>query len=93
MKSWAIVKGSPNLRQAVQFLYVAGSAAIEARLLDVAGTAGLAKNIGDLLPPELAAISPASAANLGAAIRFDGGFWRDNLAKLGQRFDAWLAQH
>lgn len=93
VRSWAIVKGSPNLRQAVQFLYVAGSAAIEARLLDVAGMAGLAKNIGDLLPPELAAISPASAANLGAAVRFDGGFWRDNLTKLGQRFDAWLAQH
>jgi putative spermidine/putrescine transport system substrate-binding protein len=93
VRSWAIVKGSPNLRQAVQFLYVAGSAAIEARLLDVAGTTGLAKNIGDLLPPELAAISPASAANLGAAVRFDGGFWRDNLTKIGQRFDAWLAQH
>ena len=93
VKSWAIVKGSPNLRQAVQFLYFAGSAAIEGRLLDVAGDSGLAKNTNDLLPPELAAISPTNGTNLGAAIRFDGGFWRDNLTKLGQRFDAWLAQH
>jgi putative spermidine/putrescine transport system substrate-binding protein len=93
VKSWAIAKGSPNLRQAMQFLYFAGSSAIEGRLLDVAGLSGLAKSVNDLVPPDLVAISPTSPANLGAAIRFDGGFWRDNLAKLGQRFDAWLAQH
>jgi putative spermidine/putrescine transport system substrate-binding protein len=91
--SWAIVKGSPNLRQAIQFLYFAGTPAVEGRLLEVAGAIGLAKNANDLLPPELVAISPTGPANLAAAIRFDGGFWRDNLAKLAQRFDAWLAQH
>jgi putative spermidine/putrescine transport system substrate-binding protein len=90
---WAIVKGSPNLRQAIQFLYFAGTPAIEGRLLDVAGLGGLAKAANDLLPADLVAISPTSPANLGAAIRFDGGFWHDNLAKLGSRFDAWLAQH
>jgi len=93
VQSWAIIRSSPNLRQAIQFLYFAGTAAIEGRLLDVAGASGLAKNANDLLPPDLAAISPTNPANLGAAIRFDGGFWRENLAKLGQRFDAWLAQH
>ena len=93
VESWAIVKGSPNLRQAMQFLYFAGTPAIEGRLLEVAGTGGLAKGANDGLPPELVAISPTGPANLGAATRFDGGFWRDNQAKLGQRFDAWLAQH
>lgn len=93
VKSWAIAKGSPNLRQAMQFLYFAGTPAIEGRLLEVAGESGLAKGANDLLPPDLVAISPTSPANLGAAIRFDDGFWRDNQAKLGQRFDAWLAQH
>ena len=93
MQFWAIVKGSPNLRQAVQFLYFAGTPAIEARLLDVAGASGLAKGANDLLPPELVATSPTSPANLAVSIRFDGGFWHDNQAKLGQRFDAWLAQH
>lgn len=93
VKYWAIVKGSPNLRQAIQFLYFAGTAAIEGRLLDVAGLGGLAKAANDLAPPDLVAISPTSPANLGAATQFDGGFWRDNQAKLGPRFDAWLAQH
>jgi len=90
---WAIAKGSPNLRQAIQFLYFAGTPAIEGRLLDVDGASGLTKAANDLLPPDLVAISPTSPANLGAAIRFDGNFWRDNLTKLGSRFDAWLAQH
>ena len=93
VRSWAIVKGSPNLRQALQFLYFAGTSAIEGRLLDVAGLGGLARDADDLLPPEVTATSPNNPANLSAAIRFDNGFWRDNLAKLGQRFDAWLAQH
>ena len=93
MKSWAIVKGSPNLRQAMQFLYFAGTPAIEGRLLEVTGASGLAKNANDFQAPDLVAISPTSPANLGAATRFDSGFWRDNLTKLGQRFDAWLAQH
>jgi putative spermidine/putrescine transport system substrate-binding protein len=93
VKFWAIVKGSPNLRQAVQFLYFAGTPAIEGRLLDLAGLSGLAKAANDLLSPDLVTISPTSPANLGAAVRFDGGFWRDNLAKLGTRFDAWIAPH
>jgi putative spermidine/putrescine transport system substrate-binding protein len=93
VKSWAIVKGSPNLRQAIQFLYFAGTPAVEGRLLDLAGVGGLAKGANDLLPPELVAVSPTNPANLGATVRFDSGFWRDNLAKLGLRFDTWLAQH
>lgn len=93
LKFWAIAKGSPNLRQAIQFLYFAGTPAIEGRLLGLAGAGGLAKAANDLLPPDLMANSPTSPANLAAATRFDGGFWRDNLTKLGTRFDAWLAQH
>ncbi|MGH7212621.1 MAG: extracellular solute-binding protein, partial [Acetobacteraceae bacterium] len=33
VESWAIVKGSPNLRPATQFLYFAGTPAIQARLV------------------------------------------------------------
>ena len=42
------------------------------------------------LSPELQAISPSNPANLTGALRTDPGFWRDNGAKLRQRFDAWL---
>src|SRR5579863_1332310 len=91
VQSWAIIKGSPNLRQATQFLYFAGTPAIEARLVSLFGDGGLAKGANDGLPPEVAAISPTNPPNLAASVRMDPGFWHDNLPKLLPRFEAWLA--
>jgi len=88
--SWAILKGSPNLRHATQFLYFAGTPAIEARLVGLYGEGGLAKGANDGLAAELAQISPTSPTNINAAVRMDPGFWHDNLAKLRQRFETWL---
>ena len=93
VKSWAIAKGSPDLRQAEQFLYFAGMPALEGKLFENAGIAGLAKGANDGLPPDLQASSASYAKNLGAAVQIDTGFWHDNLAKLQQRFDAWLGAH
>lgn len=91
LQSWVIMKASPSLRVAQQFLYFTGMPAVEQRLLRDSGNAGLAKGLNDGLPPELAALSPGSPANLGAGLRVDAAFWRDNLPKLRQRFDAWQA--
>jgi putative spermidine/putrescine transport system substrate-binding protein len=90
VQSWAIVKGSPNLRAATQFLYFAGTPAIETRLVEVAGDGGLARGANDGAAAEIAQISPTAPANLNAAVRVDVGFWHDNLAKLRQRFETWL---
>jgi putative spermidine/putrescine transport system substrate-binding protein len=88
--SWAIMKGSPALRTAQQFLYFTGMPAIELRLLHAAGDTGLTKGVTDGLSPELLALSSTNPANLSAALRTDSGFWHDNSTKLRQRFDAWL---
>ncbi len=90
VQSWAIMKGSPALRAAQQFLYFTGMQAIEWRLLRASGDSGLSKGVNDGLPPELLAISPSNPANLSGALRIDAGFWRDNIAKLRPRFDGWL---
>ena len=89
--SWAILKGSPNLRQATQFLYFAGMPAIEARLVAPYGMGGLAKGANDGLPADVLQFSPTAPTNLNAAIRVDATFWHDNLAKLRARFETWLA--
>jgi len=91
VQSWTILKGSPNLRSATQFLYFAGTPAIQARLAILFGEGGLAKGANDGLQPEIAQISPTAPVNLNAAVRVDAGFWHDNQAKLRQRFDTWLA--
>lgn len=88
--SWAMIKGSPNLRHATQFLYFAGTPAIEGRLVELFGLGGLAKGANDGLPPNLLAVSPTSPANLKSGLQIDAGFWHDNLAKLRPRFEAWL---
>jgi putative spermidine/putrescine transport system substrate-binding protein len=91
VESWAILKGSPNLRQATQFLYFAGTPAIQARLVGQYGDGGLARGANDGLAPELSQVSPTTPANLNAALRVDAAFWHDNLAKLRPRFESWLA--
>jgi putative spermidine/putrescine transport system substrate-binding protein len=90
VESWAILKGSPNLRLATQFLYFAGTPAIQARLAGLFGDGGLAKGANDGLAPELAQVSPTTPANLNAAVRVDAAFWHDNFAKLRPRFETWL---
>ena len=88
--SWVIIKGSPSVRLAQQFLYFTGMPAIEVHLLRQSGDSGLVKGLNDDLSPELLALSPSNPANLSGALRCDTGFWHDNLPKLRQRFDAWL---
>jgi putative spermidine/putrescine transport system substrate-binding protein len=88
--SWGIMKGAANLRQAQQFLYFVGMPAVEVRLLKGSGEAGLAKGLNDGLPADLAATSPGTPANMGAGLKVDAGFWKDNLAKLKPRFETWL---
>ena len=91
--SWAVIKGSPNLRQAQQLLYFAGTPGIEARIFLTGGEAGLAKGANEGLPADMMLMSPTTPSNLGAGLRIDAGFWHDNLAKLRQRFDSWLNAH
>jgi putative spermidine/putrescine transport system substrate-binding protein len=89
VESWAIAKGSPSLKTAEQFLYLAGLTSLEVRLMQRSGAGALAKGIHDAAQPELNALSPSAGANLAAGLRIDAAFWHDNLPKLRQRFDAW----
>ena len=93
VQSWAIVKATPDLWQAEQFLYLAGMPALEGKLLETAGIAGLAKGANDGLPADMQALSASYAKNLSVSVPIDNGFWHDNLAKLQRRFDTWLAAH
>lgn len=88
--SWSILKGSPNLQQAQQLLYFAGTPGVQAELFHATGQAGLAKAANEGLPAELAAMSPTTPGNLKGALELDAGFWHQNLAKLQQRFETWL---
>jgi putative spermidine/putrescine transport system substrate-binding protein len=87
--SLVIVKGSPNTDAAYSLLNFAADPARQRQLTALVPVSGLAKGATDGLPPEVQAVSPA--AHLSAGLLVDDQFWRDNLDKLSQRFNAWLA--
>ena len=87
---WAVPKGSMFLRSAEQFLYFAGTPAIQAHAVNTVPYPGLAKGVNDFIPPELQALSPTSPQNMQTSVLVDDAFWRDNLEKLSARFGTWL---
>jgi putative spermidine/putrescine transport system substrate-binding protein len=91
-KYWVVLKDSPHLREAWQFLWFVGAPSIEARMFRASGEIGLAVGANNWLTPEQQALSPLNPPNASGALRIDNGFWHDNLAKLTARFDTWVAQ-
>jgi putative spermidine/putrescine transport system substrate-binding protein len=90
--SWVIMRGSPNRDQAYRFLQFASNPAVQARLIPLIPYGGTAKGANDGLPPDLLAVSPTNPENLAVSLMIDDQFWLDNLDRLSQRFNAWLAR-
>lgn len=91
VESWVILKGSTNIADAYRFLAFAGDPKRQAELTQKLPVGGLAKGAADGLPPAVLAQAPSNPANVKQALPVDEAFWQANLAKLRQRFDAWLA--
>jgi putative spermidine/putrescine transport system substrate-binding protein len=91
LQFWAMVKGGSETRATAQVLYALGGTAAQARMLRLAGEAGLAKGVNEGQPPEVLAFSPSHAANAAGAMRVDAAFWAEHGAKLRARFEAWMA--
>lgn len=85
----AIVRGAPNQANAARLLAHAADPRTQAALA-AAALGPLARGALDILAPEAQALLPTSPAALAAALPADEAFWRDNLPRLAQRFDAWL---
>jgi putative spermidine/putrescine transport system substrate-binding protein len=90
--SWVIMKGSPNKAQAEQFLVFVSDPANQKNLppkipygiTHSAATALVDKSV----LPDL----PTNPDNLKASLYLNDKFWLENLDKLNQRFNAWLAK-
>ncbi len=91
VQSWIVMKGSPNLADALKLLAFAGDPARQAVFASAVPYGPVAKGATDQLAPDVLATCPTAPANMQAALQMDEQFWRDNGDKLNQRFDAWLA--
>jgi putative spermidine/putrescine transport system substrate-binding protein len=87
--SWAVWRSSDEQDQAGQFLKAAADASLQAALQELIPYGGIAIGANDNLPPDVGAASSGTPAHLAAGLPVDEAFWRDNLDKLSQRFEAW----
>ncbi len=90
--SWVIMRNSPNRDQAYQFLNFVGNPRLEAQLTQRIPYGGGARGANEGLPPEVLAVSPTNPENMQGALTINNQFWLDNLDRLNQRFNAWLAR-
>jgi putative spermidine/putrescine transport system substrate-binding protein len=90
--SWVIMKGSPNKTQAESYLVFVNDPQNQKNLppkipygvTAKASTALIDKNV----LPELA----TAPQNMASALPINDKFWLENLDKLSQRFNAWVAK-
>jgi len=82
--SWVIMKGSPNKAEAEKFLQFVSDPQNQKNLPPKAATALIDKNV----LPNLA----TAPQNIATALYINDKFWLENLDKLNQRFNAWVAK-
>lgn len=86
---WAILRGSPNIERAHQFIAFATGTTPLVGMQDVAyGPTRRSSNA--LIDPEVVAFLPSSHIDKG--LRADGVFWADFGEALAERFNQWLLQ-
>ena len=86
----AIPRGARQPAVAVRLLAEATQSRAQAALPELAALGPLARGAAEAAPPEIAGFLATTPAALASALPTDEAFWRDNFARLAQRFDAWL---
>lgn len=89
---WAIMKGTPNLDQAIDLVDYMMSPAPQAVFAQAIPYGVSNVKAMDELPPEAVAQLPSAPENLKSSIRFNADFWIDNNEELSARFATWVAQ-
>jgi putative spermidine/putrescine transport system substrate-binding protein len=92
LDSWVVVKGSPNLDQAYEFIKFASQPKTQAAL-SVAMPYGpthvkAVASVDEKVAPNL----PTYPANLKGSVAINTEWWVDHQAELNERFNVWAAK-
>ena len=87
---WVILRGSPNIARAQDFLRFAGQAQQQAALARAIPYGVTAREANRLLTRQVLAELPTSPQNAETRLRVDDRFWLTHGDRLGVRFDAWV---
>ena len=89
--SWAIVRGTPKMEQAVQFIDYASKPEHQARLPQAIPYGPTHRAAIDSVPSDVVPNLPTAPQNLETALRNDTEFWIDREETLDQRFNNWIS--
>ena len=86
------MKGSPNKAQAEQFLAFAGQPAVQKDLPPRIPYGVSSKQASALVDKAVQADLPTNPEHMAGALQISDKFWLENLDRLTQRFNAWVAK-
>ncbi|MGE0724434.1 MAG: ABC transporter substrate-binding protein [Alphaproteobacteria bacterium] len=90
--SWVIMKGSPNKAQAEQFIGYVSQPANQAKLPSKISYGITTKAATPMIDKTVLPQLPTAPDNIAFALYIDEPFWVENIDKLNQRFNAWVAR-
>jgi putative spermidine/putrescine transport system substrate-binding protein len=90
--SWVIVRGSPKMDDAVEFIRYASQPENQARLPKAIPYGPTHVAAIEEVPEEVRPDLPTAPRNLKNALRNDTEFWIDREESLDERFNSWIAQ-
>jgi putative spermidine/putrescine transport system substrate-binding protein len=89
---WVIVKGTPNLDKAYDFLSFFDNKERQADWMTKIAYASTNLAAMDLLTPERRAVMPLAPENVKFGVPVDDAFWAEHYDSLTERFNAWAGQ-
>ena len=92
LDSWVILKGSPNMDAALKFLEFVGRPERQRLLPNYIAYGVTSKAAMPLIDPKLVARLPTAPENMARAVQISDAFWAENLDRLTERFNAWIAE-
>jgi putative spermidine/putrescine transport system substrate-binding protein len=90
--SWVIMKGSPNKADAEKYLVFVNDPNNQKNLPTKIAYGVTAKAATAMIDPKVLSNLPTAPANFQGSLYINDKFWLENLDKLNQRFNAWVAK-
>jgi putative spermidine/putrescine transport system substrate-binding protein len=90
--SWVIMKGSPNKAQAEQYIQFVSQPENQKNLPTKIAYGVTTKAATGMIDKAILPNLPTAPENIETAIYIDEPFWVENIDKLNQRFNAWVAR-
>lgn len=90
--SWAVLKGSPNLEKAYQFLNFVGQPDVQKNLPNYISYGITSVKGSAMVDPARRATLPTTPENMATALPYNTEFWLEHTDRLTERFNNWAAK-